>query len=310
VLVVHRSLFRSSVPERPGGGTVDYVSAFGRASVDYTRRLDEREEGGTPAILSDLRAGIGFLVKEMIGPEQILEHERKIAARSLERLSKHPRIRLLGPTGPERLAIISFNIEGLHHDLVSALLDHLFGIQNRAGCSCAGPYGHRLLGLDRDKSERYREQIRRGVLGIKPGWVRVSLPYYASDADLEFMLGAVEFVADHGELFVPSYRLGWLDGVWRHVERPMTDVQPIELTVEALEEAAQSFSAGDHESPMSDKQLERERAQYFADARRIAAELKAAQAANPPKWNPPTGQRDVDALVWFKYVHCDAPWKR
>jgi len=309
VLVVHKSLFRSKVPERPGGGTVDYVSAFGRASVDYTRRLDEREEGGTPAILSDLRAGIGFLVKEMIGPERILEHERSIASRALYRLGRHPRIKILGPMRPPRLAIISFNIEGLHHDLVSALLDHLFGIQNRAGCSCAGPYGHRLLGIDAQKSERYRAQIRKGVLGIKPGWVRVSLPYYASTDDLEFMLSAIEFVADHGELFVPAYKLGWLDGVWRHIERPMTDVQPIELTVEALEEAAQSFSAGDHEAPMSEAQLKRDRAQYFEVARRLAEEKRAAQAKEPPKWNPPTGQADVDSLVWFKYAHCDSPWK-
>ena len=66
----------------------------------------------------------------------------------MERLSRHPRIRLYGPLDAPRLPILSFNVEGLHHDLVSALLDHLFGIQNRAGCSCAGPYGHRLLGID------------------------------------------------------------------------------------------------------------------------------------------------------------------
>ncbi|MBL8950453.1 MAG: aminotransferase class V-fold PLP-dependent enzyme [Myxococcaceae bacterium] len=309
VLVVHRSLFRSAVPERPGGGTVDYVSAFGRASVDYTRRLDEREEGGTPAILSDLRAGIGFLVKEMIGPERILEHEREIAAHALARLSKHPRIRILGPIARPRLAIISFNIEGLHHDLVSSLLDHLFGIQNRAGCSCAGPYGHRLLGIDREKSERYRQQIRAGVLGIKPGWVRVSLPYYASADDLDFMLSAIELVADHGELFVPSYRLGWLDGAWRHIERPMTDVLPIELTVEALQEAAQSFSAGDHEAPMTEAQLKRDRAQYFEVAKKLVEEKKAELAKTPPRWNTPTGRADIDSLVWFRYAQCDTPFK-
>jgi hypothetical protein len=138
--------------------------------------------------------------------------------------------------------------------------------------------------------------------------VRVSLPYYASPDDLEFMLSAIEFVADHGELFVPAYRLGWLDGVWRHIERPMTDVQPIELTVEALEEAAQSFSAGDHEAPMSESQLKRDRAHYLEHARRLAEQKRAELSKAEPKWNPPTGQSDVDSLVWFKYVHCDAPW--
>lgn len=308
LLVAHKDLFRTRIPERPGGGTVDYVAAFERVAVDYVSRLDEREEGGTPAIVSDLRAGTGFLVKEMVGPHRILEHERNLAAQALARLSRHPRIKILGPLDRPRLAIISFNIEGLHHDLVSALLDHLFGIQNRAGCSCAGPYGHRLLGIDRPKSERYRAQIARGVLGVKPGWVRLSLPYYASPEDLEFMLRAVEFVADHGEEFVPAYRLGWLDGVWCHIERPMHDVKPIELTVDALEEAAQSFAAGDHEVPMSDAKLREERARYFDEAHRAAAELRARNQSRPPRWNPGTGQPEVDALVWFKYVHTDDPW--
>ncbi|MBX7098887.1 MAG: aminotransferase class V-fold PLP-dependent enzyme [Myxococcaceae bacterium] len=310
LLVVNRSLFRTRSPERPGGGTVDYVAAFDSLSVDYTRKLDEREEGGTPAILGDLRAGIGFLVKEMAGPARILEHEKALAAYAVKRLSRHPRIKVLGPQEQPRLAIISFNIERLHHDLVSALLDHLFGIQNRAGCSCAGPYGHRLLGVDRAMSEQYRQQVARGVLGIKPGWVRVTLPYYASEEDVEFLLSAIEFIADHGRVFVPEYRLGWLDGVWRHIDRPMSDVMPLELTVDALVEAAQSFAAGDHEAPMSMAQLRVERKRYFDEAKELVAELGARWAALPLRWNPGTGRPDVDGLVWFDYVHCDAPWDR
>jgi hypothetical protein len=308
ILAVRPELVRTRIPERPGGGTVDYVAAFDRLSVDYTKRLDEREEGGTPSIVGDLRAGIGFLVKEMIGPARILEHETDIARRAVTRLAANPRIMLLGPTELPRLAILSFNIAGLHHDLVSALLDHLFGIQNRAGCSCAGPYGHRLLGISRATSERFRAQIHRGKLGIKPGWVRVSLPYYASDEDLEFVLSAIEFVADHGRAFVPCYQLGWRDGVWRHVEKPVPDVPPIELTVEALSEAAQSFSAGDHEAPMSEAQIRAERARYLAEAREAAQALEARWTAAPPDWNPSTGDGEIDALRWFDFVHCDRGW--
>jgi selenocysteine lyase/cysteine desulfurase len=309
ILVAHRDLFRSRTPERPGGGTVDYVAAFERVSVDYCQRLDEREEGGTPAIMSDLRAGTAFVVKEMLDPRRILGHETAIAKQALSRLAKNPRIELYGPLDRERLAILSFNIRGLHHDLVSALLDHLFGIQNRAGCSCAGPYGHRLLGIDRARSESYRKLISRGLLGAKPGWVRLSLPYYASEADVEFMLRAVEFVADHGEEFVPAYRLGWKDGVWRHIERPTEDVVPIELTAAALREAAQSFAAGDHESPLSESQLRAERERYFAEAEKVAASLRERWKAEPPRWSPPTGRAEIDALVWFKYVATDDGWR-
>ncbi len=303
VLVAHRDLFRNRRPERPGGGTVHYVSGSGRDAIDYVTRLDEREEGGTPAIIGDVRAGTAFLVREMIGAERIREHEVLLARRAIERLGKHPRIHLLGPHDLERLAILSFNIEELHHDLVSALLDHLFGIQNRAGCSCAGPYGHRLLSIDYATSERFRGLIRRGIDGIKPGWVRVTIPFYANEQDVEFLLSAIEFVADHGAAFVPRYRLSWRDGVWRHIERPAPDIEPIELTVEALEEAAQSFAAGDHEAPMSDLQVLSERARYLEEAREMARQLEARWRRDPPEWNPSSGDALVDELRWFDYVH-------
>jgi hypothetical protein len=310
VLVASRTFFKTRSPERPGGGTVDYVAAFDPVSVDYVSKLDEREEGGTPDILGDIRAGTSFLVKEMAGPARILEHERRIADYALSRLKRHPAIELLGPTDVPRLPIISFNVKRLHHDFVSVLLDHLFGIQNRAGCSCAGPYGHRLLGIDRERSERYREQIARGITGVKPGWVRVTLPYYASEEDVEFLLSAVEFVADHGKAFVPAYRLGWLDGVWRHITHPMSDVKPIELTVDALVEAAQSFAAGDHEQPMSTAQLRAERKRYFDEALAQVQALTERWKKAPQPWNPGTGRPEVDALVWFDYVHTDDPWAR
>lgn len=308
VLVASRDFFRTRSPERPGGGTVDYVASFDTMNVDYVSRLDEREEGGTPAIMGDLRAGIGFLVKEMAGPSRIFEHELELAASALARLARHPRIALLGPLDVPRLPILSFNVKRLHHDFVSALLDHLFGIQNRAGCSCAGPYGHRLLGIERSLSDQYRAQLARGLVGLKPGWVRVSLPYYASPDDVEFILSAIEFVADHGHEFLPDYQLGWLDGVWRHVERPMTDVRPLEFTVEALVEAAQSFSAGDFEAPMSNAQVAAERRHYVSVAHARAAALRQVATQHPARVPPRTGQPEVDALVWFDYVHADSPW--
>ncbi len=305
VLVANRSLFKCSTPVRPGGGTVEYVSAAAADSIDYTERLDEREEGGTPDILGDVRAGTAFLVKQMIGPESIVEHERTLAAKVLERLAAHPRISLLGPTSLPRLAIISFNVDGLHHDFVAGLLDHLFGIQNRAGCSCAGPYGHRLLNIDRPQSERFRALIHEGIGGIKPGWVRVTIPFYATPEDVEFLLSAIEFVADHGRTIVPLYALSWKDGVWRHRDRPQPDIEPIELTVAALQEAAQSFAAGDHESPMSERELLAQREHYLSEAKALVDRLQAQWRTTPPRFNPPTGHAEVDALCWFQYVHCD-----
>jgi selenocysteine lyase/cysteine desulfurase len=300
LLVAHRDLFRSRTPERPGGGTVDYVSGCHHEDVDYVPRLAEREEGGTPDILGDVRAGLAFLVKELLGPERILQHETRLAALALARLARRPSIHILGPLDAPRLAIISFNVEGLHHDLVSALLDHLFGIQNRAGCSCAGPYGHRLLGIDHQRSDRFRRLIQAGVLGAKPGWVRVSLPYYASEADVEYVLRAVEFVADHGRAFLPVYRLDWRDGVWRHVENEIGDPSPVRLTEEALLASPQPPPP-----PISEAEIAAERSRTMAEAERLVSELDARWRREPPRWNRPTGRAEIDELIWFSYAETE-----
>ena len=278
------------------------MSADSTASTSTTsKRLDEREEGGTPSIMGDLRAGVAFLLKEMLDPRVILEHELALAQKATQRLSKHSRIHLYGPTNEPRLPILSLNIEGLHHDFVTTLLDHLFGIQNRAGCSCAGPYGHRLLGIDTARSELYREQIKRGMIGIKPGWVRVSLPYYGSDNDIEFVLSAIEFVADHGDAFLPLYRLGFRDELWTHIANPMRDVPPIELTAKALEEAAFTYAHSAPDSLTFAPNIEDQRARYLQEARRLASDLEARSPT--PQYQNGIGDPNVDRLIWFRFVH-------
>jgi selenocysteine lyase/cysteine desulfurase len=298
VLVAHRRCFRRDVPERPGGGTVEYVSHFGALQIDYTRRLEEREEGGTPSIIGDLRAGAAFLVREQMEPRALIRHETELARRAVERLARHPRIRVLGPRPSElpRLAIVSFVIDGLHHDFVSVLLDHLFGIQNRAGCACAGPYGHRLLAIGPDRSHAYREQILRGVLGIKPGWSRLTIPAYASEAEVDFILSAVELVADHGDAFLAMYELGWRDGVWYPIGWTPPPA-PFAISVESLR-AATSAERG-----ITDDELAAARAGYLAEAHALAARLRTEHAELLARPSPRTGDPVLDELVWFRWIH-------
>lgn len=217
VLVAKKKLFRNSVPAQPGGGTVAYVNP------KEHRYLDDpvhREEGGTPAIIESIRAGLVFQLKESVGVETIKRREHDFIRRAIERWEKNENLVILGNRDAWRLSIVSFVVKHggryLHHNYVAALLNDLLGIQARAGCSCAGPYGHRLLGIDLEKSREFEREIVRGCEGIKPGWVRVNFNYFISDAVFEFILRAVELVADAGWRLLPDYEFIPSQGLWRH----------------------------------------------------------------------------------------------
>ena len=133
---------------------------------------------------------------------------------------------MLGNTRSERLSILSFVVrrpEGryLHHNYVVALLSDLFGIQSRGGCSCAGPYGHRLLGIDIERSHEFEHEITQGCEGIKPGWTRVSFNYFISETVFQYLVDAVDLVAEHGWKLLPEYRFNPATGLWRHQRRPV-----------------------------------------------------------------------------------------
>jgi selenocysteine lyase/cysteine desulfurase len=213
VLVVRRDLLTSTVPTAPGGGTVAFVDPGGH------RYLDDpvaREEGGTPAIVESIRAGLVFTLKETVGSDVIVEREHQLWQRVRDRWRGEERIRILGDLGAERLSIVSFVVQDLHHNFVVALLNDLFGIQARGGCSCAGPYGHRLLGIDDAHSLRFRTEILAGREGVKPGWSRINLTYFASDEVADFLAEAVAFIARDGRRLLPDYRFSPRTGLWRH----------------------------------------------------------------------------------------------
>jgi len=220
VLVARRELFRNRVPDVPGGGTVAYVND------DDHRYLDDptqREEGGTPAIIEAIRAGLVFQLKEAVGAATIREQEERLLRRAVGAWLEEPAIELLGSTEADRLSIVSFVVRSpsgryLHHNYVVALLNDLFGIQSRGGCSCAGPYGHRLLGIDIDRSHEFEREITGGCEGIKPGWVRVNLNYFLSDAVADYLIEAVRLVARDGWRLLTDYLFDPETGRWRHRE--------------------------------------------------------------------------------------------
>ena len=222
VLVVRRELMRNRVPDVPGGGTVAYVNPSEHRYLDDPA---QREEGGTPAIVEAIRAGLVFQLKQAVGVDVIRSHEEDYLRRAIDAWLREPSIEILGNLEAERLSIVSFGVRDpsgrhLHHNFDVALLNDLFGIQSRGGCSCAGPYGHRLLGIDLDQSREFDREIAHGCEGIKPGWVRVNFNYFISEAVFSYIVEAVRLVARDGWRLLGDYRFDPATGLWRHRRGP------------------------------------------------------------------------------------------
>jgi selenocysteine lyase/cysteine desulfurase len=248
VLVARRELFRNRVPSVPGGGTVAYVNPMEHVYLDS---IEHREEGGTPAIVESIRAGLVFQLKQAVGVETIREREESFTRRAMRRWQENAAIEILGSRDLPRLSIVSFVVRHddryLHHNFVVSLLNDLFGIQARGGCSCAGPYGHRLLGIDLDTSHEFEREIARGCEGIKPGWVRVNFNYFISEPVFRYVLDAVDIVATDGWRLLPRYRFDPATGMWRHVDGQPEP--PMSLDDVGYEGGAMRFAGHRHHTP-------------------------------------------------------------
>ncbi|MBP8810248.1 MAG: aminotransferase class V-fold PLP-dependent enzyme [Kofleriaceae bacterium] len=290
ILVAKRHLFANSVPATPGGGTVQYVNP---EEHRYLTDPEHREEGGTPAIIESIRAGLVFQLKEAVGWQTIRAREEDFIHRAIASWARNPNLVILGNRDAWRLSIVSFVVRHrdayLHHNFVVALLNDLLGIQARGGCSCAGPYGHRLLGIDLATSKEFEREIVRGCEGIKPGWVRVNFNYFLSEAQFEFLLDAIHFIADHGWKFLPDYTFCPETGMWRHRRAGAEATMRLaDVTYRTGHMEFRSRHATEPESAL---------AGYLDEARRLAAGVDLSPATAPCTEADRTA--DFEALRWF-----------
>jgi selenocysteine lyase/cysteine desulfurase len=293
VLVVRRELLRNSVPAVVGGGTVAYVNPTEHRYLDDPVH---REEGGTPAIIESIRAGLVFQLKDAVGVQTIKEHEESYWHRAVDKWSANPAIEVLGNARAERLSILSFVVKRpsgryVHHNFVVALLNDLFGIQARGGCSCAGPYGHRLLGIDLDRSHEFALEVEHGCEGIKPGWTRVSFNYFISETVFQYLVDAVDLVAEHGWKLLPEYRFEPSTGLWRHHLGPIEP--PLRLT-----QLHYDSDTGDLVRPPHPDQRAGEDALagYLAEARTLLAASSPSTLSEPGSGSL---SAEFEHLRWF-----------
>lgn len=178
LLAIKKELVKSDKPTFAAGGTVSYVS---RSSHFFAPSVERTEEGGTQHVMGLIRASLAYRLRNEVGLDVIKSREDELTKLFCEGLDKIPEVVSYCPRGVPRLPIFAFNVRGVSpYDFAEALSED-YGVQTRAGCACAGPYGHDLLGLKDDQKFDQR-----------PGWVRVSLHYSHTQKDVAYLLKAIK----------------------------------------------------------------------------------------------------------------------
>ncbi|MGB5792630.1 aminotransferase class V-fold PLP-dependent enzyme [Poseidonibacter sp.] len=178
LLVIRKSLINTDLaPTFAGGGTVQYVN---KDSQIYQKNIEIREDAGTPGILQLIRASLAYQLRNEIGFDFIKKQKDKLKNIFLTELKNIANCEIYGNQEAENIGIISFNIKDINpYDLCSKLSTKK-NIQTRAGCSCAGPYGHYLLGIDElDMTNR-------------PGWIRISIHFSQKEEDIYNLLKVIK----------------------------------------------------------------------------------------------------------------------
>ena len=180
LLIIRNSLVDTQIsPSFAGGGTVKYVNS---KIQEYEENITARETAGTPGILQLIRAALAYQLRNEIGFDFITKQKEILLNHFLKELKKIPNVFIYGNQDSKNIGIISFNIGNKNPYDICEELSKNSGIQTRAGCSCAGPYGHDLLGISSQE-----------VMEEKPGWLRISIHYSQTIDEIDKLIKAIKF---------------------------------------------------------------------------------------------------------------------
>jgi len=203
ILMFNKKIYSNSIPDQPGGGTVVYSNPW--KQHEYVSDIEQREDGGTPPFLQAIKAAMCVRLKEKMGIENIRQREDEMLAIIFNRFSSIKNVDVLEGNIKQRLGVISFIVKGAHYHLFVKMLNDRFGIQTRGGCSCAGTYGHYLLGVDQNRSYEILDLIRAGNFRSKPGWIRLSIHPTMTNSEIHVIMDAIEITAANFQEWQKDY---------------------------------------------------------------------------------------------------------
>lgn len=212
VLIGPKDIFSQAEPVYKGGGDVRLVSR------DFIEWHDSpaKDEAGTPNILGIIALLAAISTINRVGMRVISEHERHLINYLIAGLQNIPGVVLYGhrDKNEDRVSLISFNIEGIYHQALAAMLSMEAGIAVRSGLFCAHPYVESLLKISREELD-YCHGNQDADL---PGMVRVSLGLYNNYQEIDTFLTVLNKIARNKKYYIYKYQ-----GVLAKVASPFTE---------------------------------------------------------------------------------------
>lgn len=194
VLIGPKAFFDKREPDFVGGGTVHMVTENEAIWND----VPERFEAGTPNIVGAIALASSIRQLQKLGMEQINKTEHYLFNYLMNGISSLSNIKIYGGSSIDiknRVGVVSFNLQHIHHSIVSAALSYEYGIGVRSGCFCAHPYVLKLLDIEPSKLPSYKRLAIEGDKQALPGLIRVSLGLYNEVGEIDRLLCALERIS-------------------------------------------------------------------------------------------------------------------
>lgn len=204
ILVFNEKLYKSNIPDNPGGGNVKWTNPSGK--YQYNDSIEVKEDGGTPGFLQVIRAALSLELKNQMKVQNIKNREKELLHLCYAEFQKIPGLSILGDIYAERIGCVSFVIENIHYNLIVRLLNDRFGIQVRGGWSCASTYAHYLFDIGEKKSAEITNELLNKNQTNKPGWVRLSLHPIMTNDEVLFISNAIHEVVVYYKYWQKDYR--------------------------------------------------------------------------------------------------------
>lgn len=197
VLIGPQKAFECGDPYCKGGSAIQLVT---HENILW-EEPPTKDEAGTPNLMGVVALVSAVNELQRVGMQNAFSHESSLLNYAYRKIMEVPGIKLYShPHMQESIGVIAFNMEDVHHSLMSAILSYEAGIAVRNGFFCAHPYCERLLGYSAEEIVAVAKEHRQF-----PGIVRASFGLYNNYNEIDRFIDFLHYLASNKKFFVDKY---------------------------------------------------------------------------------------------------------